>query len=84
MDKFVVKDCTLQYDSDRRVLYVHNEKTGACVLRITGLEVPPENMDGDPANCCLAEIQLHGHVVITPAVAITESDLSVNGRALVR
>lgn len=84
MAKFIVKECVLQYDPERRVLYVHSEKTGACVLRITGLDVPPDNMIGDPASCSLAEIQLHGHVVVTPAVSVTESDLTVNGRALVR
>lgn len=85
MDKpFIVRDCTLKYDPNRRVLYVHNDKTGVCVLRITGLNVPSENMDGDPSNCALAEIQLHGHLTVTSALPITESDLTVNGRALVR
>ena len=38
-----LKNCTLEWDQPRGVLYVHNNDTGASVLRICGLSKDPKD-----------------------------------------
>lgn len=80
-----IPDCTIHYHPTRKVLYVFCERTGVCVLRITGLKVPPKTLESYTSWDTLAEIQMEGHADIsTLELALKEPSSPVNGRALVR
>lgn len=80
-----IKNCHLQYHPARKTLYVFHETTGVCILRITGLKVPEDNIKPQYSRCTLAEIQIEGHADIsTYEGAVSNPSSAINGKALVR
>jgi len=83
-DEVRIQDCYVQYNPSRRVLYVFH-KNGTCVLRITGLQVPKENLIPPMDRTCLAEIQLAGHAIANMEyIRSGGPDMAIDGKAIVR